>query len=337
MKYILPLAIVFLCLAPLLSASDTPDRQEAIQRITQAVSKTNIFELPSFLMKADVHIDNNGKPLDGHYQLMWNGPDQWREQITFPGYDEVQIGGKGTVWISRTTDFLPFAISNLHAALGFGFINPTGGFGDLASYDQMRVTTQDTIKKARSHKVHDENLYCFEIVSGEGGQREICLNEASGTLIRQDPYEDGNFQAAGGKLFPRFLSYKLDNKVVARVNITDLVTSATFAPGSFDPPSSGASPQPGCMNPLPARIVKKIPPHYPEAARQNRVQGMVGVDVSIGTDGVPTINKVVHSPDSNLEAATLTAIRDWRYDPAMCGGKPVKVETVLTVDYSLRP
>ena len=50
--------------------------------------------------------------LDGHYQLMWNGPDQWREQITFPDYDEVQIGGKEKVWTSRTTDFLPFAISN---------------------------------------------------------------------------------------------------------------------------------------------------------------------------------------------------------------------------------
>jgi TonB family protein len=334
MKYILPLAIVFICSAPLLGAPNTPDRQEAIQRIAQAVSKTNIFELPSFLMKADVHIDNNGKPLDGHYQLLWNGPDQWREQITFPDYDEVQIGGKGTVWISRTTNFLPFAISNLHAALGVGFIAPNSD--GLASYVQMRITPQDTLKKAHSRRANGDSLDCLEFVTEVGSRREVCLNEASGTLVRQDPNEDGNFQAVGGKLFPRLLSYKLEHKVVAKVSITELVTPALFTPSSFDPPPSTPA-QPGCMNPTPARIVKNIDPKYPEAAARNRVQGTVGVDVYIGTDGVPTINKVVRRADSSLEEAALTAIRNWRFDPAMCGDKPVRVETDLSVDFSIRP
>jgi hypothetical protein len=55
--------------------------QEAKQLLEQAELRANILELPSFEMKASVRIDNQGKPLDGSYTLLWNGPDQWREMI----------------------------------------------------------------------------------------------------------------------------------------------------------------------------------------------------------------------------------------------------------------
>ena len=112
-------ALLALC-SPISRAADRPDQQQALRRIEQAVSKTNIFDMASFQMKANVQIDNQGKRLDGRYQLLWNGPDQWREEISFPGYSELQVGGKGTVWIQRNTPFYPLRIWNLHAALGFG-------------------------------------------------------------------------------------------------------------------------------------------------------------------------------------------------------------------------
>jgi sarcosine oxidase gamma subunit len=55
--------------------SSGPDPQQTVRRIEQAVSKTNIFVLGSF---QNVQIESQGKSLDGHYQLLWNGPDQWR-------------------------------------------------------------------------------------------------------------------------------------------------------------------------------------------------------------------------------------------------------------------
>src|SRR5690349_3724092 len=100
------LAVVSVLISPLLNASDAQERQEAINRLEQAVSRTNIFALPSFQLTAIVRIENQGKPLDGTYRLFW----QWREEITFPGYTEVQVGGRGKVWIQRSTDFLPRAV-----------------------------------------------------------------------------------------------------------------------------------------------------------------------------------------------------------------------------------
>jgi hypothetical protein len=99
---------------------DAAKQQEGIKKIEQAVTHTNIFELPSFEMKASVQIATQGKLTDGTYQLLWNGPAQWREEIRFPGYTEVQVGGNGTVSIQRSTAFLPLRIYHLHAALGFG-------------------------------------------------------------------------------------------------------------------------------------------------------------------------------------------------------------------------
>ncbi len=39
----------------------------------------------------------------------------------------------------------------------------------------------------------------------------------------------------------------------------------------------GASPEAGCMNPTPFRLIKSVPPKYPEDARQQRVQGKAGL------------------------------------------------------------
>src|SRR5580765_1974706 len=117
-QYMLVLVLGSLC-SPLLLASDKPDQQEAINRMQQAVTKTNIFELPSFSMKAATQVEIQGKPVEGTYQLLWNGPDQWREEIAFPGYKEVQVGGKGAVWVQRNADFIPIPIFHLRQALDF--------------------------------------------------------------------------------------------------------------------------------------------------------------------------------------------------------------------------
>src|SRR5438552_915835 len=82
------------------ASSDAASRGTGL--IELASAKMNIFELPSFRMNANVRIDNFGKSLDGTYSLLWNGPEQWREEITFPGYSEVQVGSKGMLYLKRS-------------------------------------------------------------------------------------------------------------------------------------------------------------------------------------------------------------------------------------------
>jgi TonB family protein len=322
---------VFSVLA-VLYALDPSEQQEAIKKMEQAVARTNIFNLPSFRMKADVQIDSQGKSLDGTYKLSWNGPDEWKEEINFPGYGEVQVGAKGTVWIQRSTDFFPLRIYDLHTALGFGSGSaPVRIYS--ASFVQLGLTHDDTIKKINSRKQHGDRLTCVEVQNEQKISSEICMNDITGTLVRDSSYEDRDLQPVGEKVFPRFLSFAGSGKTVATINVRELNTPVQFPPDSFAPPP-GVSPRAGCMNPVPFRAIKKIAPKYPESARKRPIGGTVSVDVWIGSDGVPRIGPVVGHADPELEKSTMEAITQWRYAPAMCSGNPVEVETVLQVNYT---
>jgi hypothetical protein len=327
------LTIVGISVSALSQASDTAEQRDARTKLEQTVSRTNIFELPAFQMKAALQINNAGKPLDGNYRLLWNGPTQWREEINFPGYSELQVGGKGIVWIQRSTDFIPLRIYQLHMALGFGRMAGTDS-GHYGSFVQLGLTPNDKIKKLHSRKERGEKITCVEIENELKTSSEICVNDRTGTLFRSSSYEDGDFQVVREKVFPRFLSFVEKGKTVVTVKVNELIISDQFLPDAFVPPT-GVSAEPGCMNPKPYRRIKSVAPQYsPDALRQH-VEGTVALDVSIGVDGIPTIRKVVASSSPSLERSSQTAIAGWHYEPAACEGVPIQVETVLQVNYAL--
>jgi TonB family protein len=314
-----------------LDASDTVNQQEAIARLQLAVSKTNIFELPSFAMEADVEIEEHGKLVDGTYELLWNGPEQWREGIRIPGYSEVQTGGKGTVWIQRSTDFIPVPIYALRQALGFG---PSGASPQSTSLVQLALSPRDMIKTTKKRKEHGDELTCYEIEGEQKHLSEICVNDDSDTIARPSfMFTDSNFQAVGGKIFPRVLILNGD-EVVSKINVRELASPAQFPPDTFTPPT-GVSPKAGCMNPSLPHMVKRQQPEYPESARRQYRQGTVSFDVLIGKDGVPQFRKLIESAGTDLDDSSKRALSRWRYDPAMCNGQPVEIETVLQVNYAL--
>jgi TonB family protein len=271
--------------------------------------------------------------LDGNYRLLWNGPEQWREEITFPGYTELQVGGKGKVWVQRSTDFVPLRINQLHAALGFGSVVGAVSYG---SFVRLGLTPHDKIKKPHSRKERGVNVTCVKTENELKSSSEICVNDSTGTLFRGSSFEEGDFQPVGEKVFPRSVGFVDKGKTVVKVKVNELIASDQFLPNAFIPPT-GVSAEPGCMNPTPLRLIKMVRPEYPLEAKQQHIEGTVAVDVSIGTDGIPIIRETVASPIPSLERSSQTAIAGWRYEPAACEGKPVQVETVLSINYALSP
>jgi periplasmic protein TonB len=75
-------------------------------------------------------------------------------------------------------------------------------------------------------------------------------------------------------------------------------------------------------------------PEYPTFALQTNVQGRVVLKAIISTDG--TLNNVrLVSPPSLLDSTVLDAVKKWRYQPHYEHGKPLEVETQITVDFSI--
>jgi TonB family protein len=83
-----------------------------------------------------------------------------------------------------------------------------------------------------------------------------------------------------------------------------------------------------------ARVLNKVPPVYPEAARQARIQGVVRLHVIIAKDGTTTQLEVV-SGHPLLTQAALDAVRQWVYEPTLIEGKPVEVDTEISVFFQL--
>jgi periplasmic protein TonB len=77
-------------------------------------------------------------------------------------------------------------------------------------------------------------------------------------------------------------------------------------------------------------------PAYPRLARERGEQGRVLLRVNVSADGSPIEVAVVQtSGHPSLDSAALTAIREWRFVPAMQAGRPVPAEADVPVRFRL--
>ena len=78
------------------------------------------------------------------------------------------------------------------------------------------------------------------------------------------------------------------------------------------------------------------PPVYPEAARDNKEQGAVVLQVIVGENGRPeSISIQTGSGFSELDQSALAAVRAWRFRPAILGGLKVKSRVVIPIRFKL--
>jgi len=81
-------------------------------------------------------------------------------------------------------------------------------------------------------------------------------------------------------------------------------------------------------------VLHRVEPEYPEAARQQQMQGPVVLDVRIGRDGsVQDVNVV--SGQRVLADAAIAAVKQWRFKPRVLKGQPVEMQTRVTLNFRL--
>ena len=84
-----------------------------------------------------------------------------------------------------------------------------------------------------------------------------------------------------------------------------------------------------------AFILKKVPPRYPEDAREARVQGVVVLKVNIDKEGNVYKTELI-SGQPLLAPAAIDAVRHWKYKPYLLNGAAVEVETQVQVNFVLK-
>ncbi len=81
--------------------------------------------------------------------------------------------------------------------------------------------------------------------------------------------------------------------------------------------------------------VRDVRPVYPSLARASRVEGVVIVELTIGTSGEVLDARLLRSVPL-LDAAALDAVGQWTFTPTLLNGSPVPVIMTVTVNFSLQ-
>jgi len=83
------------------------------------------------------------------------------------------------------------------------------------------------------------------------------------------------------------------------------------------------------------KLINKVPVNYPPEAKAARIQGVVQLQIVIGTDGTVKQAEVL-SGQPLLVRAALDAVRQWTYAPTTLNGQPVEVVTRVAVVFHLK-
>ena len=85
----------------------------------------------------------------------------------------------------------------------------------------------------------------------------------------------------------------------------------------------------------PPRLVRRVPPAYPEIARQARVEGVVELECVTDVEGRVTGVRLVRSIPL-LDQAAIDAVRQWVYEPLVINGRPRGVVFNVKVSFEMK-
>jgi TonB family protein len=83
-----------------------------------------------------------------------------------------------------------------------------------------------------------------------------------------------------------------------------------------------------------SRLVHRVAPEYPAAAKAKHIQGRVVMDIQVLNDGGVGNVEVVYGNPLLTEAA-VNAVRQWKYQPYLVDGRSVESQTRVTINFML--
>ena len=104
-----------------------------------------------------------------------------------------------------------------------------------------------------------------------------------------------------------------------------ILSAKVVLPGLSPPLSQGVSG---------GRLLHRVPPVYPAQGKMFRLEGKVILNAMVMEDGSVGDLKVVRG-EAVLAQSAVEAVKQWRYQPFVLNGKPVKTETRITVEFKL--
>ena len=84
------------------------------------------------------------------------------------------------------------------------------------------------------------------------------------------------------------------------------------------------------------RVIHSVEPQFTPEARQADLQGVVGIQLIVDSQGNPQNATVVRHLGMGLDERALAAVRQYKFSPAMYQGHAVAVQMIITVEFRLQ-
>jgi TonB family protein len=252
----------------------------------------------------------------GTYAITWASPDRWREELHFPGHGEMEGMAGDVRWRMRPTRYRPRLPWLLTAPV---------------RDDRFSTAIPQTFRQPKQ-KDGLPALACL-------GQN--CVDVRTGELRTAGIHEVSlTFEAPADfplRAWPASYRMTEEGREIGRATIEMLEPLPAVHVADFDPRDAAVR-IPACGRPTAPRLIlsTKVKPPYPVPLRQQHVEGFVRIRATIADDGKVQEIEVSRAAHPQLADLALAAVRQWRYEPAQCGARPVPVEVWLKVDWDLK-
>ena len=84
----------------------------------------------------------------------------------------------------------------------------------------------------------------------------------------------------------------------------------------------------------PPRPIKITRPEYPPEAKEDGIEGVVVVEITISAQG-EVVDAIVVESVTGLDEAALSCVWDWEFEPAHKDGKPVSTTARVPITFAL--
>lgn len=321
-------ALALLLLLPVATAADDQAKQEASGWTSKAIELSGIETAGSAPFRLQVRFHFPDMPADagdGKYILVWASAEQWRREITYPGYSEVAVGGKDKEWRLRNISYRPLWMQRVTSLLN----------GILAARSESNLV----VKKVRETKLDGVPMRCAQVsISRPGGgapyESERCFDSATGLLLRTsnkfmvEQYSD--YQPFLGKQFPFRMVLSEGGRPAVEAQVEALTPAQPEASLFVSP--AGAEEWPVCPagEAQPPRADHQPDPQFPRGAMGS---ADVTLYVVVGVDGRVHNPVLVGSGGPAFDQAALDAVTQWRFKPATCHGAAIPAEINVEVTF----
>ena len=83
----------------------------------------------------------------------------------------------------------------------------------------------------------------------------------------------------------------------------------------------------------PPKVTHQVSPKPDSGAQGFRVSGVVLIGLVVSSHGLPVNVHIVRSVDKDIDQSAMDAVRQWRFEPARKGDKPVAVRLTIEIRF----